>query len=55
MILHLKPVKETKRYYLFSDADNTTSIYLRKDRLGDDGIDPLRGIVVTIAEEPSGK
>lgn len=44
--------RETKRYYRFEDPVTETSLYLKKDDVRDAGINPRRGIVVTVEEEP---
>lgn len=44
--------KETKRYYRFEHIESATSLYLRKDDVDAAGINPRKGIVVTVKEAP---
>lgn len=44
--------KETKRYYRFEHIDSETYIYLKKNDIDAAGIDPRKGIVVTVEEAP---
>lgn len=54
MKLHLKFKNATKTCYRFENRDaagNLTTLYLKKTDVDTDGIDPQRGIIVTIEEE----
>jgi len=53
MKLHLQFRNETKTCYRFERRDSTgnlTTLYLKKSDIHEAGIDPKKGIVVTIEE-----
>jgi len=52
MEMQFSLTKETKRYYRFEHIDSETSIYLKKDDIDAAGINPRKGIVVTVMEAP---